>query len=117
MAFLYLFLWRASVDSAPRHAGTGLLLQPADTFHEELVEVRADDGDELQSFEQRDTLVPRLVQHPAVERQPGEFPVEVELGGIQIPVGGRGHRFVPVDLCDLLGHRWSSGFAGSIKKI
>ena len=42
--------------------------------HEELVQVAGEDGDELQALQQGDGVVPRLLQHPAVEAQPAELP-------------------------------------------
>ena len=55
-----------------------LLLQDRDANHEELVEVGADDGEELDALEQRVAAIARLVEHPLVERQPAELAVDVE---------------------------------------
>ena len=68
---------RAAVNRAILNAGAALLLESADSLHEELVDVRAYDGDELHPFEQRDSIVFGLVEHAEVEIQPGQFPVEV----------------------------------------
>ena len=76
-----LLLRRAAVDGALLHPGGDLLLQAADALHEELVEVRGRDGEELHALEQRLALVLGLVQHAAVEREPGELAVEVQLRG------------------------------------
>ncbi len=58
-------------------------LQPADSDHEELVQVRRGDGEELESFEERVARVGRLVEHALVEFQPTEFSVDE-----QVVVGG-----------------------------
>ena len=62
------------------HVAGELLLQAPHPLHEELVEVRIEDGDELQPLEQRIGRVLGLVQHAGVELQPRELPVE-EIGG------------------------------------
>src|SRR5262249_57053206 len=48
-------------------------LEFGDPHHEELVEVRADDGEKLHALEERDRVVLRLLEHPAVELEPGEL--------------------------------------------
>jgi hypothetical protein len=55
-----------------------LLVQPGDANHEELVQIRRVDGQELQPLQQRPADVERLVEHPGVERQPGGLAVDVE---------------------------------------
>ena len=72
---------RAAVDGALLQPGDDLLLQAADALHEELVEVRGRDGEELDALEQRRALVLGLVQHAVVEREPRELPVEVQIRG------------------------------------
>ena len=42
--------------------------------HEELVQVPGEDGDEFQPLQQGHRLVPRLLQHPAVEPEPAQLP-------------------------------------------
>ena len=62
--------------------------------HEELVEVRGGDRQELHAFEQRMRGVERLVQHPLVELEPAQLAVEVERRVLQIrgiEVGRRHH--------------------------
>ena len=44
--------------------------EAAHAHHEPLVEVGAEDLDELQALEQRDALVEGLVEHAVVEAQP-----------------------------------------------
>ena len=55
-----------------------LLVQRRHANHEELVEVRPDDGQESHPLEQRVPLVPRQGQHPFVECKPAELPVDEE---------------------------------------
>jgi hypothetical protein len=65
--------------------------------HEELVEVGGEDRQELAALDQRQRLVLGQLQDAVVEVQPGQLPVEVELGVGQ-----------PVDLfgCACVGHRY-----------
>ena len=66
------------------HARGGLQLQAADALHEELVDVRAGDGQELDALEQRVAVVLGLGEHAAVEVEPGELAIEVQLGAGQV---------------------------------
>jgi len=54
----------------------GLFGQPGHADHEELVEVRGRDREELDAFEQRCRGVPSHREHAIVEREPGEVSVE-----------------------------------------
>ena len=60
-----------------RHAGVDLLLQPGYPDLEELIEVRAEDRDELEPLEQPVGRVRRLLEHSGVEFQPRQLAVEV----------------------------------------
>ena len=60
-----------------------LSLQPGDAHHEEFIEVRPRDRQEAQPFEQRMRRIARLLQHAAIERQPGEFAVEIALAAVR----------------------------------
>jgi hypothetical protein len=92
-ARVQLFFGRAAVEGAGLNPGPELLLETADPFHEELVDVRADDGDELGPLEQGHALVFRLGENAEVEVQPGELPVEVVLGVAEVvPAVGVGLR-------------------------
>jgi hypothetical protein len=51
-------------------------LEAADADHAEFVQVGGGDGEELQAFEEGKAFVGRFVQHPLVEFEPTEFPVE-----------------------------------------
>jgi hypothetical protein len=59
-------------------AGAVLLQQRREPDHEELVEVRPADPQELNALEQRVGAVPRLGEHALVELEPGELAVEVQ---------------------------------------
>src|SRR5713226_7349380 len=48
--------------------------------HEELVQVRAEDGEELHALEQRHARVLRLLEHAPVEFEPRELPVDEGVG-------------------------------------
>src|SRR5262249_56306891 len=63
--------------------------QKGHALHEELVEVRRDDRQELQALEQRRALVERLVQHAAVEREPSEVAIEPRVLEQSVRIGGR----------------------------
>src|SRR6266566_3547109 len=60
-----------------RDARVHLLLQPRYPDLEELVQIGAEDREELEPLEQRVRAVGRLLQHAAVELEPGELAVEV----------------------------------------
>jgi hypothetical protein len=78
---------RAAVDGELVHVGGDLLLQAADALHDELVHVRRGDGEELDALEQPVRSRLRFEQHAAVERQPGELPIEEHPGGKLSPSG------------------------------
>jgi hypothetical protein len=79
---LELLGWRHAIGpGAALDAGLHLLLQAAYPHHEELIEVRAEDCQKLQPLEQWHLGVLGLLQHPAIELEPAQLPVEIE-GGI-----------------------------------
>ena len=59
-------------------------LRPGDAHHVELVEVRGEDRQELGALEQRQRRVGGQRQHPGVEVQPAQFPVEVAVLGQRV---------------------------------
>ena len=65
-------------------AGPILLQQRRDAHHEELVEVRGDDGEELDALEQGMRRVERLVQDALIELEPAELAVDVERGMLEV---------------------------------
>ena len=89
LSLVNLLLRRAAVDRQLLNAGPDLLLETADALHEELVEIGAHDGEELDPFEQRRSFVLGFVQHPAVELEPGEFAVQVQRRVLQVDLGRR----------------------------
>ena len=68
---VHLFARRHAVGAgANRYAGGHLLLEPADSHHEEFVEIRREDRQELEPFQKRHGRVERLLQNAAIELQP-----------------------------------------------
>jgi hypothetical protein len=55
------------------------LLEAADALHEEFVEIGVHDGQELHPLEQRRAGILSLVQHPTIELEPRELPVQIQL--------------------------------------
>ena len=76
-----------AVGGALYDARRDLLLEARDPYLEELVQVAAEDGEELDPLEQRRPGVEGLVQDPPVELQPAELPVQVERGVPQVGGG------------------------------
>ena len=70
--------WRSGrpVAAAHRQAGLQPALEAGDPDHVELVEVAGEDGQELRPLQQRRPGVLGERQHPGVEVQPGQLPVE-----------------------------------------
>ena len=61
-------------------------------YHEELIEVRADDGREAKSLERRHRRVGRLGQHAVVEMEPAQVAVIEAFGEQGAPLAGRSSR-------------------------
>ncbi len=59
-------------------AGVQLLERRRHPDHEELVEVRRRDGEELHAFEQRVGGVARLIEHALVELEPAQLTVDIQ---------------------------------------
>jgi len=59
-----------AVPARCRGLRSGLAPQPGYAHHVELVEVRPEDRQKLEAFEQRNPRVRRLGEHPGVELQP-----------------------------------------------
>jgi hypothetical protein len=66
----------ASVDAAFDDVAFDLLFEAGDADFEELVEVGAGDGEELDAFEEWVGGVERFVEDALVEREPAEFAAE-----------------------------------------
>ena len=71
----------APVHAALRHVAFHLLLQAGDADLEKLIEVRADDAEELHALEQWRGGVERLIEHALVEGEPAQLAVEEVLRG------------------------------------
>jgi len=82
---------RRRADSQP---GRDAALEAGDPDHEELVEVVAEDRQELDALEQRHVLVHGELQDALVELQPGELALEEAVGGERR--GVRGAHELPV---------------------
>ena len=67
-----------AVDRDLFDAGPELLQDGRDAHHEELVQVGAGNGEELDALEQRVRWILRLREHPLVERQPAQFTIDIE---------------------------------------
>ena len=74
-------------------------LQPRHSHHEEFVQVVRENREEIHPFQNRNGGVFRQLEHPLVERQPGQFAVEESV------VGKRGvaNKFVAVPVIFQLG--------------
>ena len=69
-------------------AGLDLAVQAGDPHHVELVEVGSGDGEEAHPLQQGHARIPRFLEHPLVEREPGELAVDEALGRAGSDCGG-----------------------------
>lgn len=83
-----LFARRQPVGGAHRQTHLVAALQARHPDHVELIEIRGEDGQEFQPFQQRQRGVGGQRQYPGVEVQPAQFTVEVAILG-ELVVGGR----------------------------
>ena len=65
-------------------AGLNLLGKTGNANHEELIQIRSEDGKELGALEQRVGIVERLFEHAALETEKAQLTVDVQLGVMQI---------------------------------
>jgi hypothetical protein len=72
-------------------SGMDPALQHGRAHHEELVEIRAEDGEELDALEQGHRGILGLLEHPPVELEPGQLTVHERVGG-QLRGGHRAPR-------------------------
>ena len=79
-----LLLRRQAVDGRLGNARRLALLEAADALHEELVERHGRDSQELEALEERVAIVLGLVQHAAVEREPGQLTIQVQRRIVEI---------------------------------
>ena len=73
-----LLMSRQAVGAALGHRRLDLLVQARDPDHEELVEIRVEDREELDPFEQRPARVERFLEHPPVEGEPRDLAIEIK---------------------------------------
>ena len=78
---------KPSIDTSSRRRAL-FAHQRGDANHEELVEIRADDREELDALEQRVRLVERLIEHALVELEPAQFAVDEQRGVLKVADGG-----------------------------
>jgi hypothetical protein len=90
------------------------LVQSAHADFKELVEVVRGDREELQAFEKGIRRIAGFVEHATVEVDPGEFPVDVRVGGIAGVghAGAAGRRTVRTPKGRLGRHRGPFGACG-----
>ena len=84
LAFTELLQWCPAVNRGGADTGSDLLLQSANAFHEEFIEIAADDSKKLDAFQSRGGIVCSHVQYAIVEFQPRQFPVQVEFRTIEV---------------------------------
>ena len=85
-----------AVLARDRDAGLHLAVQPGDPHHVELVEVGRGDGEEPHPFEQGHARIPGFLEHPLVEREPGDLAVDEAFGRVGSDCRkGSGHGAAP----------------------
>ena len=86
-ALAHLLLGATAVHRQFPNPRTDLLLEATDALHEKFVQIGTDDGQKLDSLQQRVTRVLGFVQHPLIEGQPSQLAVQIPFGGIGIDRG------------------------------
>ena len=66
-----------------------LAAQTRHANHEELIQIAAGDRQEAEALQQRVVFVVGFLEHPRVEVEPGDFPVDVAFSGRHFPRGFR----------------------------
>ena len=67
-----------TVGSGFGRSGFDLSNQSGHADHEELVEVGTQDGEELQTFQQRIRFILRFIQNPMLKSEQAEFSIDIE---------------------------------------
>jgi hypothetical protein len=67
--------------------GPDAALQPRHAHHEELVQVGAENGEELHALEQWDARIPGLFEHATIELEPGQLAIDEGLNVHAIAAG------------------------------
>ena len=78
-----------AVRAKLRNAGVELRLEAGHPDHEELIQVRADDGQEPGALQQGIGRVLGLLQHAPLEVEQGQLAIHVELRIVQVNPGLR----------------------------
>ena len=79
-----LLVGQEAVGSGLADAAELLLLEAGDAHHEEFIEIRRDDRQELEPLEDRQRCIRRLFQDPRIELKPRELAVEEQLRIVQL---------------------------------
>jgi hypothetical protein len=79
-----------AVGRALHDPGRHLTLESCHAHLEELVQVATTDRQELEPLQERGAVVQRLVQHAAIELQPGQLAIDVERWVPQVERGWGG---------------------------
>ena len=82
--------------------------QASHANHEELVEIGAEDGEELDAFQQRVLIVLGFLQHAPLERQQAEFAIQIKRRIFEIDLRHDGRR------CALGNRGCGGGFRRSL---
>src|SRR4051794_6451122 len=85
---LQLVAWRPAVQADLGCTGLNLLPEAGNTDHKELVDVRAQDGNEFDAFEQRARRILSFLKDAPLKRKKAEMRVEVGLRRIQMQARG-----------------------------
>ena len=83
---------RGHAPRVGRHgeAGHDAPLKTGDAHHEELVEIRGEDREEVHALEQGNRRVLRELEHALIEVQPAQLAVEIAVGGQRAVIDARG---------------------------
>src|SRR5690606_35118231 len=73
---------REAVRGLFRHVAVALSLEPRDPHHEELIEVRGEDSEELEALEERHLVGRSFGQDAGVELEPGELAIDVGVSAL-----------------------------------
>jgi hypothetical protein len=72
--------WSEAIRAALGDSFAHLCLETGDTDHEEFVEVVGGDRKKPDALKGRMPRIDRFLQHPAIEVQPGKFPIDEAFG-------------------------------------
>ena len=76
-----LFLWAETIRAAFDHAGLNLLKEASHTYFKEFIQVGANEGEKLHTFQERIIRRLGLFQHAPIKGQPAQLAVEIGESG------------------------------------